>query len=537
VLVIGSGAAGLRAAIEAAKHKVDVILVSKSGIGSNNSTAVSAAVISSSLVHLETKDSPEVHYEDIVRKGRFICERNLARLLAYEIPQEILVLKELGVRFDMIGDKINAGWAPGHTYPRGCRCTTRMGLEITRPLKNEAFRLGVKFLPNTMITKLITDLIDEGVNGAIGINMKTGEPVLITSKAIVLATGGAGGIYKYTDNPASMTGDGYVLAYEAGAELIDMEFVQFHPGLIHPPLPKQDIAYHSLVVRGAAFRNALGEDIFKKYNLIDVRQMTRDVVSRIMMAEILEGRDVHGKIILEISDENQLNSFDGTFQKIIQFQKINVKEKLLLGVLPLAHSTLGGVKIDEKCQTTVEGLYAAGEVVGGVHGADRLAGNALAEAIVFGARAGRYAAKFSKSRKLGVINKGQLKEELTGVDLHHIRGEDQTLKTLKDAFLDIMWKNVGPVRSKEKLDKTIELINSFKRQIKELPSVKDGIQRYEVFEFTNMLRVSEMIAKSALFRTESRGTHFRIDFPNEKDEWTTHIAVQKSAPLRKIPVV
>ncbi|MBC7092285.1 MAG: FAD-dependent oxidoreductase, partial [Nitrososphaeria archaeon] len=330
VLIVGSGAAGLRAAIEAVKRKVDVILVSKDDIGSNNCTAVSAAVISSSIVHLEPKDSPEIHYEDIVRKGRFLCEHNLARILAYEIPCEILMLKELGIRFSMVRDKISSGWAPGHTYPRGCFCVSRSGLEITKPLKNEALKLGVKFLPNVMVTQLITDLIDEGVNGVIGINRETGEPILITSKSIVLATGGAGGIYKYTDNPSSMTGDGYVLAYEAGAELIDMEFVQFHPAIEHPQLPKHNVPYHSLIARGAVFRNALGEDIFRKYNLVDTKEMTRDIVSRIMMTEILEGRSINGKIMLEISDETQLYSFDKVFQKIIQLQDIKVKEKLLL---------------------------------------------------------------------------------------------------------------------------------------------------------------------------------------------------------------
>ncbi|MBC7091813.1 MAG: FAD-binding protein, partial [Nitrososphaeria archaeon] len=221
---------------------------------------------------------------------------------------------------------------------------------------------------------------------------------------------------------------------------------------------------------------------------------------------------------------------------IIQLQDIKVKEKLLLGVLPVAHFTIGGVKINEECRTTVEGLYAAGEVVGGIHGADRLAGNALAEAIVFGARAGYHAAEYSKSRKLDTIDENQLKEEITSLTSCYNIKEDQSLKILKNALLDTMWQNVGPVRSKEKLDKTIELIFNLEKQINELPSVRNGIKWHKVIEFTNMLKVSEMITRSAIFRTESRGTHFRIDFPYERDEWLAHIVIQKSSPLKKVPI-
>ncbi|MBI2934226.1 MAG: FAD-binding protein, partial [Chloroflexi bacterium] len=376
VLVIGGGGAGLRAAIEARKAGKEVLLASHSRAGYGNNTAISMAMWAASGGDREPNDSPEVHLKDTVKSGCFINNQELAGVMTRGAWQQVKDLEQMGAGFKKSEDKrlwIMA--VPGHSYPRHVSASRTLGVEFSAPMRRCGESMGVRFLDGVAITGLLVS--GRRVYGAVGLNDQ-GEVFIIWSATAVLASGGAGEVFLRTNNASGSTGDGIALCYENGLPLIDMEMVQFYPTTMGKT-GQRLWAYEVIIGRGATLRNARGEDVLVKHNLRDFMTMTRDKLARAMMLEILAGNDIDGMLKVDLGTV-PADKRDKVLQ-VIRTQRYPDDAM----VAPAAHYFMGGVIIDRECCTGIEGLFAAGEVCGGIHGANRLAGNALTDIFVFGA--------------------------------------------------------------------------------------------------------------------------------------------------------
>jgi len=532
VLVIGGGGAGLRAAIEARKYDLDVLLASKSPVGYANNTAISKGVFAAAGVGKGSDDSPEEHSRDTIRGGRLINDRKLVAVMTGRAIQQVYDLMKFGVNFQKQDGDLWIEHHPGHTYPRHIAGERRRGVSISRPLREHAASIGVRFKEDVLITKLLKS--GNMVMGALGIDSK-GQLFIFNAKSTILATGGAGEVYLRTNNALGSTGDGYALAYEVGASLRDMEFVQFYPTALRKNGQKVWSYGVLLQRRGTIVRNSLGEDILERHGIEELKLMTRDIMSRMMMSEIAEGRGVEGGLVVEFTNvaEEELKKMPAEF---IRGEGYSGE----IWVTPTAHFFMGGVKINENCETEFDGLYAAGEVGSGIHGANRLAGNAITETLVFGMIAGDNAA--SRASKMAVVSAPR-NEVLAEVErlkelASHPGGEN--LGELQQSLRQTMWDKVGIIRNKEGLEDALRQILSLREQLKDvlLPSYQ---QLSQVIKLANMLTVSEMVCRAALARTESRGAHYRIDYPEENNEqWLKTIEISCESgniTLRTTPVV
>jgi len=393
VLVIGGGGSGLRAAIAARETGAGVVLVSKSRVGYGNNTYLSKGTFAAASGWRDSRDNPDVHLKDSIIAGRFLNDRKLLRLVTQDAVNQIEFLQRCGVRFYEREGKIGVMHTPGHSYPRHVRGRDRSGRDFVIPLRAYAENIGVRFVDRVLITRLISS---EGrIAGATGIS-RDGTWSTFSASSIVLATGGFAQTYLHNNNAAGITGDGHALAFELGVPLKDMEFIQFYPTALGA-LGSTLFLYEAFVFQaGAILRNALGDDIIAKYGLNDPMAMTRDRLTRAVMQEILEGRGIAGGVIVDLSTvpEGELTALG----HLIPGASTPSEGKLI--VSPTAHFCMGGIGIDGTAETTVPGLFAAGEVCAGVHGANRLAGNALSEVFAMGGVAGERAAeKALKSQK------------------------------------------------------------------------------------------------------------------------------------------
>lgn len=504
VLVAGSGGAGLRAAIEARLAGADVCLVSKSPPGLGNNTAISKASVPAAGIG-DKRDSPEVHLKDTLTSGRFMNDQALAEKICREAVNEIPSLEKYGVHFQKIGNEFLITEVPGHSYRRHLNAGNRFrGIDLTLPLKDYAASSGVHFIERCFISRLF--VCENGIL-ATGIN-REGNILALQSSAVVLATGGYGQMYLHCDNAAGSTGDGVALAFNLGVPLRDIEFVQFYPTAIGGGT--RMIAYESFVAfYGAVIKNKLGENIIKKYGLDDPIIMTRDRLSQAIMKEIMEGRDVEGGVIMDIST---VDSKAVERRRAVLPESVADKKEFI--VVPTSHFSIGGITIDTDCRTSVSGLFACGEATGGAHGANRLAGNALAEIFVMGKAAGRNAAQMALSSPRGkndpsaaFVEKKRLESLIGGQD--NIR-----LKDLIKAFKETMWYNVGIIRNQTGLEHALKKIDEIKSGSAQL-RVSDMENLITLLEFDNMLLLAEAVAKSSLERTETRGAHYREDYPDE----------------------
>ena len=488
VLVIGSGAAGLIAAAEARRRKAEVILVSKTPLGYASSTMYSNGAFRAAV----NDYTIEKHFEDTIKVGRSINDASLVWRMVKEAPERVSRLADFGVNLKISKGYIHVGEPP---YP---------GRSVVHPLLKACEVLGVKPLPSTMVTEIV---VENGESiGAIALDVRRIEILTISAKAIILATGGCGQVYSRTDNPSRITGDGYVLALEAGAKLIDMEFVQFFP------LGLAERTTWILSITKGRLENDLGEDLLKKYGLdaglgrAIVRM--RDELSKAMMLELRRGRE----IFLDCSE---------AYENPDRPTKIGLyilRGSKRVRVSPLAHFMMGGVKIGPNAETSIKGLYACGEVAGGVHGANRLGGNALTEAAVFGSIAGEEASKRAAREKLHRVDlkKAFTLKELLGV----LKEGKRDPKEVKKEVKGISWNLVGIIRSERGLKEALELLEEI-----EPPKADRGSAIMEALEAMNMLKVAKIVALSALARTESRGAHFREDFPREDDKWARNLTI------------
>jgi succinate dehydrogenase/fumarate reductase flavoprotein subunit len=517
VLVIGGGGAGLRAAIAAAKHGAKVVLLSQSRAGYGNNTAIAAGRM---CVVIKPEDSPESYFKDAMSAGRFINDQRLVQRLAEGSAGQVFELQQLGIAFSKKDGELIVSSVPGHSYPR-CVATVKKGLGFTLPLRAVAIASRIELMEGILITRLIGE---KRVQGAIGIDGK-GNVFVINAKAVVLASGGVGQLYSRTSTAKGTTGDGYALAYDAGASLQDMEMVQFYPTGTAVGATSQVILYEFMVGQvGGTIRNSLGADILEKYGLRDTARMTRDKLAQAMMTELIEGRDIQGTLALDLSGvpEDAMRKVQDLLPT-----RVAADAKATLLVTPVAHFQMGGIKIGEDCSTSLPGLFAVGEVCSGVHGANRLGGNSLTEIFVFGKKAGLSAASKASETPRARIALKQIEPELQRI--RSLLSQDGKC-LLDDLLLQIkrtMWLKAGIIRSDGGLREALADLQQIRCGLGEA-RIMGPRQLIDAIKLTNMVTVSEMIIRSALLRTESRGAHYRNDYDEENNaQWLSNIVLSK----------
>jgi succinate dehydrogenase / fumarate reductase, flavoprotein subunit len=555
VLVIGAGGAGLRAAIAAHDAGAKVGLVCKSLLGKAH-TVMAEGGVAAALAHVAAGDSWQVHFRDTMVGGKYLNNPRMAQLHAQEAPDRVRELEAWGAVFDRTRDgRILQRPFGGHSHPRLAHVGDRTGLEMIRTLQDRAVSLGIEVFMECTITRLITS--PAGVTGAFGYWRTTGEPILFPAKATVIAAGGVGKAYEVTSNSWEYSGDGHGLAYDAGAELIDMEFVQFHPtGMVWPPGVRGLLVTEAVRGEGGILRNKDGERFMWKYlpeerraeyaaddaeasawvtalsqgrESKDARRppelSTRDNVSRAIYTEVKEGRgSPHGGVFLDISylpPDHVRRKLPSMYEQFKELADVDIT-KGPMEVGPTTHYVMGGVRVDaETGATTVPGLFAAGESSGGMHGANRLGGNSLSDLLVFGARTGAGAATHAAGKPAPYTDPVQVHDAARelAAPLERTGGEDPY--AVQRDLQTTMQSLVGIFRIDADLEKALQHLTEIRARWSAI-SVKGG-RAYNpgwnlVFELRNLITVSEAITRSARQRTESRGAHSRIDFPETDDK-------------------
>lgn len=512
VLIIGSGGAGLRAAIAAREKGVSVTLVSKSLIGLGNNTALAGGNMASASGEADPRDSPEIHTRDTMESGRFINDRKLVERMTELAQYEVSNLKRYGARIEEENGKHIIHRSAGHSYPRTVGSEKGRGTDYTLPLKAYAAKIGVKFKEHVFISKL---LVNNGkATGALGFDWN-GNMLVLQAKSVVLAAGGLGHLYSQTNNAAGITGDGYALAYSVGIPLRDMEFVQFHPTAIG------HVNYEVWVLNaGAKMKNTLDEDIFIRHGMLTLMDMTRDRTARAIFQEIAEGRGKEGGVIIDLSPVSVANM--QKYRSALPREAISEGKREFI-VSPACHFHMGGCVIDTETRTKVNGLFAAGEVTGGEHGANRLGSNALAEIFALGSLAGENAAEYARNAVVGNIEPGEVEGEKAR--LESLTGENSEITVnLTRNLQETMWNKVGIIRNGKYLKEALGKINEIRLSSKKAKAADvRGLMRR--LELENLLLAGEMVTRAALTRTESRGAHFREDYPTEDETWLANLFI------------
>jgi succinate dehydrogenase / fumarate reductase flavoprotein subunit len=556
VLVIGAGGAGLRAAIAASAAGVSVGLVCKSLLGKAH-TVMAEGGVAAALANVDQRDSWQVHFADTMRGGQYVNNWRMAELHAKEAPDRVRELEAWGALFDRTTDgRILQRNFGGHKYPRLAHVGDRTGLEMIRTLQDHSIHQGIDVHMECTVLRIFTD--GGRVAGALGYDRERGRFHLFRSKAIVLATGGIGRAYSITSNSWEYTGDGHALAYQAGAALQDMEFVQFHPtGMIWPPSVRGILVTEGVRGEGGVLRNRHGrrfmfDDIPENYRsqTADSEEegwrytqgdksarrppelLTRDHVARCILREVREGRgSPHGGVFLDISwireklpdaPKHIIRKLPSMYHQFKQLADIDITTTPM-EVDPTTHYIMGGIRVDGETQSsTVPGLFAAGECAAGLHGANRLGGNSLSDLLVFGKRAGEFAAAFASAHGAATPDPAQV-DETARCALEPFergaggdgRGPYQVQQSLQATMQDL----VGIVRTEQEMREALERIGQLRDQARAVGVV--GNREYNpgwhtALDLANLLIVSEAVTRAAIDRRESRGGHFRDDYP-EKD--------------------
>lgn len=554
VLVIGAGGAGLRAAIEASANGARVGVVTKSLLGKAH-TVMAEGGIAAALANVDERDSWRVHFADTMRGGQYLNDWRMAELHAKEAPARVRELEAWGALFDRTKDgRILQRNFGGHRYPRLAHVGDRTGLEMIRTLQDHGVHLGMEVHMECTVLTLLKD--DGRIAGAFGYERERGRFLLFRAKAVVLATGGIGRAYKITSNSWEYTGDGHALAYDAGASLMDMEFVQFHPtGMIWPPSVRGILVTEGVRGEGGVLKNREGrrfmfDDIPENYrsHTADNEEegwrytqgdrnarrppelLTRDHVARCIVREVREGRgSPRGGVFLDIawiklrvpnSAEHIKRKLPSMYHQFKQLADIDITEEAM-EVGPTTHYMMGGVRVDADSQMSdVPGLFAAGECGAGLHGANRLGGNSLSDLLVFGKRAGEYAARFAKENGPVTPNPDQVNEsarkalepfDRTGENPYQVQQELQKL----------MQDLVGIVREEREMQQALAQLRNLEERADRVAVA--GNREYNsgwhtALDLHNLLTVSAMITRAAIKRKESRGAHFRDDYPSRNDD-------------------
>jgi len=560
VLVIGAGGAGLRAAIESSAAGATTCVVTKSLLGKAH-TVMAEGGMAAAMGNVDERDNWRVHFADTMRGSQYLSNCRMAEIHAKEAPARVQELEAWGAIFDRTKDgRINQRNFGGHRYPRLAHVGDRTGLEMIRTLQDHGIHQGITVFAETTVVNL---LLDGGrCVGAFGYDREKGRFMVFHAKAVVLATGGIGRSFRVTSNSWEYTADGQALAYQAGASMLDMEFVQFHPtGMVWPPSVKGILVTEGVRGEGGVLKNKDGkrfmfDDIPENYRpqTADTPDegwrytqgdksarrppelLTRDHVARCINREVKAGRgSPHGGVFLDIAwiKEKLPNSVEHIKKKLPsmyhQFKQLAdldiTQEPMEVG--PTTHYMMGGIQVDAESQmSSVAGLFAAGECAAGLHGANRLGGNSLSDLLVFGKRAGEYAAKFAKSNGAGRVNSADVDAAAEAALAPFERGSaGENPFTVQSELQDIMQNLVGIVRTESEMQEALGKINALRAR-----AAKAGITGnieyntgwHTALDLENMLSISEMIAIAALERKESRGGHFRDDYPEKSAEWAKY---------------
>ncbi|MCC9261446.1 MAG: fumarate reductase subunit A, partial [Methanobrevibacter woesei] len=532
VLIIGSGGAGARAAIEVDNAGLKALIVSKGLSFRSGCTGMAEGGYNAVFKAVDEEDTIDAHIYDTLKGGSYLNDSKLVDILVNESPKRLIDLENYGALFDrQESGKINQRAFGGQQYRRTCFQGDRTGHEIITALKEEITKRDIETLDEVMVTNLILsqDARPPRVIGAVGLDLKTSDIIFLQAKSVIIATGGAGQLYPVTSNTVQKNGDGYALAWNVGANLIDMEEVQFHPtGMVAPESKKGVLVTEAVRGEGGILLNKNKERFMKKYSPEKMELSTRDVVARSIYTEIIEGRGTeNGGVYLDISHLDADVIEEKLETMVLQFKDVDVDiTKEPMEVAPTAHHFMGGVKINEKCESSIANLYAAGEASGGVHGANRLGGNALADTQVFGKIAGENAAKAAKTVDFEE-NPEMFKAEedrITGL----IKDGSVKPQELKKRIKQLMWEKVSIIRNEKNLNEALKELMEMKKSLNDL-KVEDKKQYntdlQTALEVINMVQIATLVVKSAILRRESRGAHFREDYPETRDEWKKSIVL------------
>jgi succinate dehydrogenase / fumarate reductase, flavoprotein subunit len=575
VLVVGAGGAGLRAAIEASAHGATVGLVCKSLLGKAH-TVMAEGGVAAALANVDDRDDWQTHFADTMRGGQYVNNWTMARIHAQQAPDRVRELEAWGAVFDRTADqRILQRNFGGHKYPRLAHVGDRTGLEMIRTLQDHGVHLGIDVHMECTIVRLVTN--GDRVVGAFGYDRERGSFRVFRARAIVLATGGIGRAYRVTSNSWEYTGDGHALAYQAGADLIDMEYVQFHPtGMVWPPSVRGILVTEGVRGEGGVLRNNQGmrfmfddipplyrgqtaetEEEGWRYTQGDKNArrppelLTRDHVARCIVREIREGRgSPHGGVSLDISwikariphaEEHIRRKLPSMYHQFKELAGIDItREPMEVG--PTTHYMMGGVRVDGETQmSTVPGLFAAGECAGGLHGANRLGGNSLSDLLVFGKLAGEHAARYASEHGgdpvFGPAQEEEV-ERLSRLTLAPLDRQDAGAGgggpyAIQHELQDRMQTLVGIVRNEGDMRKGLDAVLALKARAARV--AVPGNREYNpgwhtALDLDNLLTVSEAIARAAIERKESRGAHFREDHPDKDAAWgRTTLVIRRGA--------
>jgi succinate dehydrogenase/fumarate reductase flavoprotein subunit len=557
VLIVGGGGAALRAAIEAAKANVAITVVVKGPLGKCGATLTAGTDIdidSTSICDLiglpgDRRDSPAIFFEDLVMEGKYVNDQRLVDVHVSEGPRRIKELVDWGMKV----------WGPeraaGHRYARGVLST---GLEVEKALLGQVRKLKdhIKIVEDTMVTDLLT--YQGKVVGATGVDLRTGQFLVFKAKTVILATGGGQRIYPYTTAPEEMTGDGQAMAFRAGAELMDLQFVQFLTSTFLFP-PTSTVSVNPFLIRGAWLLNRNGQRFMSKWDAENGEATTRDFVAIGIMNEILEGRgwgDDRGSWVylsLRHLPENMIDDLytfgqellaNGTTASLVGKEFFDNLKKNAIPAFPCSHFFCGGIRINTECEASTPGLYAAGEVAGGLNGSNRLSGNAITQIVVQGARAGKSAAEYALKAGAPEVDdlqvEGFRREAFAPIE----RKDGVRPIHLKRRIQKLAYENVGVLRDGQRLENAIEEIQKIKKESMQIftqaKNLTYNLEWVDALQVKNMLLTLEMIARSALMRTESRGVHYRRDYPREDNKnWLKNIVLRragKEMQLETVPV-
>jgi succinate dehydrogenase / fumarate reductase flavoprotein subunit len=528
VLIIGAGGAGLRAAIEALGQGARVGVVCKSLLGKAH-TVMAEGGIAAAMANVDTADDWRTHFRDTMRGGKFLNDWRMAQIHAQESPDRVRELEQWGALFDRTssGDILQRAFG-GHTFKRLCHVGDRTGLEMIRTLQDRGVHLGIDVFMECAITKLMKD--GERVSGALGYWRESGRFVVFKAKSIVIATGGIGKAWRITSNSWEYTGDGMAIAYEAGAELMDMEFVQFHPtGMVWPPGVQGILVTEAVRGEGGILRNKDGERFMERYDPEKMELSTRDVVARAIYTEAREGRGTeHGGAYLDISHKPAdyvKRKLPSMYHQFRELADVDITQGPM-EVGPTCHYMMGGIRVDaETAQSTVPGLFAAGEAAAGLHGANRLGGNSLSDLLVFGRRAGVAAAEHASRSGPVEVEAQQVLEGTREVLEPFERPKGESPYQIHRELEDTMQNHVGIFRTEEDLQRglrELELLKARAARVKVEGSRLFNPGWHLARDLKSMLTVSEAVALSAQARKESRGAHSRIDYAKYDEWWARH---------------
>ena len=536
VLIIGAGGAGLRAAIEALAQGVSVGVVCKSLLGKAH-TVMAEGGIAAAMANVDASDNWQAHFRDTMRGGKFLNNWRMAQLHAQEAPERVRELEQWGALFDRTenGEILQRAFG-GHTFKRLCHVGDRTGLEMIRTLQDRGVHQGIDVYMECAITRLLKD--GDRIAGAFGYWREQGRFVVFKAKSVVICTGGIGKAWKITSNSWEYTGDGMALAYDAGADLMDMEFVQFHPtGMVWPPGVQGILVTEAVRGEGGILRNKDGERFMERYDPKRLELSTRDVVARSIYTEVREGRGTeHGGAFLDISQKPAdyvKRKLPSMYHQFLELADVDItKEPMEVG--PTCHYMMGGISVDaETAQSSIPGLFAAGEAAAGLHGANRLGGNSLSDLLVFGRRAGLAAAEHAKRSSASAIDASQISEAERQMLVPFERASGESPYAIHEDLQGVMQSLVGIFRTEEDLQRALIEIDKLKER-----TARVRVEGSRLFnpgwhlarDLQSMLTVAEAVTRSALARRESRGAHSRIDYPSLDDAWGKmhNVVVRKS---------